>query len=77
MRSNDSKRTTYTQIKKYAFIFTVIFIGAILFFVEHFLEAPISITDVQPGEIYNQKSQAQAIWRQILAYGIYKGTMKI
>ena len=58
MRSNDSKRTTYTLTKKYTLIFIVIFIGAILFFFEHFLEAPISITDVQPGEIFNQKKSS-------------------
>ena len=58
MRSNDSKRTTYTLTKKYTLIFIVIFIGAILFFFEHFLEAPISITDVQPEEIFNQKKSS-------------------
>jgi len=58
MRSNDSKRSTYTLTKKYTLIFIVIFIGAILFFFEHFLEAPISITDVQPEEIFNQKKSS-------------------
>ena len=55
MKSNDSKKTTYILIKKYVLLFIVIFIGAILFFFEHFAEAPISVADVKIGKNFNQK----------------------
>ena len=55
MKSNDSKKTTYTLTKKYILLFIIIFIGVILFFFEHFIEAPISITDVQVEENFDQR----------------------
>ena len=58
MKSNDSKKTTNTLTKKYILLFIIIFIGAILFFFEHFIEAPISITDVQVEENFDQRKSA-------------------
>ena len=55
MKLNDLKKTTYILTKKYVLLFGVIFIGAILFFFEHFTEAPISIADVKTEEKFDQK----------------------
>ena len=58
MKLNDLKKTTYILTKKYVLLFGVIFIGAILFFFEHFTEAPISIADVKTEEKFDQKKSA-------------------
>ena len=58
MKLNDSKKNTYALTKKYILLFIIIFIGAILFFFEHFIEAPISITDVQVEENFDQRKSA-------------------
>ena len=58
MKLNDSKKTIYILTKKSVLIFFIIFIGAILFFLEHFTEAPISIADVQTEEKFGQKKSA-------------------
>ena len=58
MKSNDSKKNTYTLTKKYALLFIIIFIGAILFFFEHFTEAPISIVDIQIKKSFDEKKSA-------------------
>ena len=55
MKSNDSKKITYIPVKKYIFLFVVLFVGGILFLFEHFLEAPISVEDVQTNKNYNQE----------------------
>ena len=55
MKSNSSKKVTYIPVKKYIFLFTILFIGCILFFFEHFLEAPISVKDVQTRINFNQE----------------------
>ena len=58
MKLNDSKKNTYALTKKYILLFIIIFIGAILFFFEHFIEVPISITDVQVKENFDQRKSA-------------------
>ena len=58
MKSNDSKNITYTPVKKYILLFVVLFIGVVLFFFEHFLEAPISVKDVQTRKNFNQEKSA-------------------
>ena len=58
MKSNDSKKNTYTLTKKYALLFIIIFIGAILFFFEHFTETPISIADIQIKKSFDEKKSA-------------------
>ena len=58
MKLNDSKKTIYILTKKSVLLFFIIFIGTILFFLEHFTEAPISIADVQTEEKFGQKKSA-------------------
>ena len=55
MKSNDSKKVSYIPVKKYIFLFAVLFIGGVLFFFEHFLEASLSIKDVKIGKNFNQE----------------------
>ena len=55
MKSNDLKKITYIPVKKYIFLFAVLFVGSVLFFFEHFLEAPLSVKDVQINENFNQE----------------------
>ena len=55
MKSSDLKKNTYIPVKKYILLFAVLFVGSILFFFEHFLEAPLSVKDVQIGENFNQE----------------------
>jgi peroxiredoxin len=58
MKSNNSKKTIYILTKKNALLFLVIFIGAILFFLEHFTETPISISDIQTKITYNKEKSS-------------------
>ena len=58
MKSNNSKKTIYIVTKKYILLFILIFIGAILFFLEHFTETPISIADIQTKKIFNEKKSS-------------------
>jgi len=55
MKSNDSKKVSYIPVKKYIFLFAVLFVGGVLFFFEHFLEASLSIKDVKIGKNFNQE----------------------
>jgi peroxiredoxin len=55
---NDLKKTTYILTKKYVLLFGVIFIGAILFFFEHFTEAPITVADVKIEREFEKKKSA-------------------
>ena len=55
MKSNYSKKITFIPVKKYVLLFAVLFIGAVLFFFEHFVEAPISVKDVQTGKNFNRE----------------------
>ena len=58
MKSNNSKKSIYIVTRKYVLLFLVIFIGAILFFLEHFTETPISIADIQTKKIFNEKKSS-------------------
>jgi len=58
MKSNNSKKSIYIVTKKYVLLFLVIFIGAILVFLEHFTETPISIADIQTKKIFNEKKSS-------------------
>ena len=58
MKLNDSKKNTYILTKKYALLFIIIFIGAILFFFEHFAEAPISVADIQINKNFDEKKSS-------------------
>jgi peroxiredoxin len=55
---NDLKKTTYILTKKHVLLFGVIFVGAILFFLEHFAEAPITVADVKTERKFEQKKSA-------------------
>ena len=55
MKSSDSKKITYIPVKKYIFLFAVLFVGGVLFFFEHFLEAPLSVKDVKTRKDFNQE----------------------
>ena len=55
MKLNDSKKTIYIPTKKHVLLFIIAFIGAILFFFEHFEETPISISDVKVSKNFNQE----------------------
>jgi peroxiredoxin len=58
MKSNNSKKSIYIVTKKYVLLFLIIFIGAILFLLEHFTETPISIADIQTKKIFNEKKSS-------------------
>ena len=58
MKSNNSKKSIYIVTKKYLLLFLIIFIGAILFLLEHFTETPISIADIQTKKIFNEKKSS-------------------
>ncbi|MDP7556761.1 MAG: TlpA disulfide reductase family protein [Nitrospinaceae bacterium] len=55
MKSSNLKKTTYIPVKKYVLLFAVLFVGAILFFFEHFIEAPISVDDVKTHKNFDQE----------------------
>ncbi len=55
MKLNDSKKTIYIPTKKHVLLFIIAFIGAILFFFEHFAETPISISDIQVSKNFSQE----------------------
>jgi len=55
MKSNNSRKITYILTKKYLLLFLITFVAAILFFLEHFTENPISVADIQIGKIFNEK----------------------
>ena len=57
---SDLKKTTYILTKKYVLLFGVIFIGAILFFFEHFAEAPITVAYVKTERKFEQKKYQTA-----------------
>ncbi len=47
MKSTDLKKRDFTLTKKYVAIYSVLFIGALMVFVSHFYETPITPSDVQ------------------------------
>ena len=51
MKSTVSKKRNFTLIKKYAAIYMVLFVAAILIMVDHYYETPVTLADVQvsPG----------------------------
>jgi len=55
MKSSNLKKTTYIPVKKYVLLFAVLFVGAILFFFKHFIEAPISVDDVKTHKNFDQE----------------------
>lgn len=55
MKSNESKKATYILVKKYVYLFAILFFSSILFFFEHFLEVPLSVNDVQIRKNFNKE----------------------
>ncbi|MDH5761515.1 MAG: TlpA family protein disulfide reductase [Nitrospinota bacterium] len=51
MKSTESKKSDFTLTKKYAAIYMVLFVAAILIMVDHYYETPVTLADVQlpPG----------------------------
>lgn len=58
MKSIASKKSDFTLIRKYAAIFTVLFVAAILIMVDHYYETPMTVADVQlPPGVNTEKSE--------------------
>jgi peroxiredoxin len=58
MKSTVSKKSDFTLIRKYAAIFTVLFVAAILIMVDHYYETPVTLADVQlPPGVDTEKSE--------------------
>lgn len=58
MKSTGSKKNDYTLTKKYAAIYAVLFVGALMLFVSHFYETPVTPGDIQLDTVYNQEKSA-------------------
>lgn len=58
MKSTALKKRDFTLTKKYAAIFTVLFVAAILIMVDHYYETPMTLEDVQlPPGVDTEKSE--------------------
>ena len=58
MKSTVSKKRDFILTKKYAAIFTVLFVAAILIMVDHYYETPMTLSDVQlPPGVDTEKSE--------------------
>ena len=58
MKSTVLKKRDFTLTKKYAAIFTVLFVAAILIMVDHYYETPMTLADVQlPPGVNTEKSE--------------------
>jgi len=58
MKSTVLKKRDFTLTKKYAAIFTVLFIAAILIMIDHYYETPMTLADVQlPPGMDTEKSE--------------------
>lgn len=58
MKSIDSKKKSSTLIKKYAAIYVVLFIGALMLFVSHYYETPVTTEDVQVASVHAEERSA-------------------
>lgn len=50
MKSTDSKKKDYIPIKKYVWLYVVLFFAAILTFWDHLNESPLSVDQIRAGE---------------------------
>lgn len=58
MKSTVSKKRDFTLIKKYAAIYAVLFVAAILIMVDHYYETPMTLADVKlPPGVETEKSE--------------------
>jgi peroxiredoxin len=58
MKSTDSKKKNSIPIKKYVALFVALFVVGLLFFFEHFYEEPISLSDVQVTETFDEEKSS-------------------
>jgi peroxiredoxin len=58
MKLTDSKKKNSIPIKKYIALFVALFVVGLLFFFEHFYEEPISLSDVQVTETFEEEKSS-------------------
>lgn len=58
MKLTDSKKKSSIPIKKYIALFVTLFVVGLLFFFEHFYEEPISLSDVQVEETFEEEKSS-------------------
>ncbi|MGP0629071.1 peroxiredoxin family protein [Nitrospina sp. 32_T5] len=58
MKSTGSKKRNFTLIKKYAAIYIVLFAGALMAFVSHYYETPVTPEEVQVASVQTQERSA-------------------
>lgn len=58
MKLTDSKKKSSIPIKKYIALFVTLFVVGLLFFFEHFYEEPISLSDVQVEEKFDEEKSS-------------------
>jgi len=58
MKLTDSKKNNSIPIKKYIALFVTLFVVGLLFFFEHFNEAPLSLDDLKVEENFNQEKSS-------------------
>ena len=55
MKSSSLKEKSFIPVKKYATLFILLFIGSILFLLEHFNQEPLSTENLVKRETFNQE----------------------
>lgn len=58
MKSTGLRKNDYTLTKKYAAIYGVLFVGALMVFFDHFYETPVTPDEIQVDAVHNQERSA-------------------